>query len=506
MSLTLFEYPMVNPGPGPSVVNAGFNPMLWKFWRKDYQITKIDSVGGGDLLMIIITNNAAADSEIEVGDMLYVSDLILDTGNVIVLKAGIYEVLENVSGSLGAGDYGWKLKGTHNSAADQTLKSFSTGQDYTDWVCWMNVMKRNYKVQTKWRTIDIPSNAALGYYDKVLGDDIFSYSPRPDGYVEIDGSAVAKTMITPDFVVGANLYSDVLRPLMIGLGEPVNIGPYAKGVWDEGEEDAVGITDVAPADEDEIGYTYPIHSVVQGSNETNFHQYTMNLVQPAKFLTSFDIIPWYRGKPLPISYLFNPLDPPDDNTYAIGVRQYRIDDTQIDEQGAMLNGLGDSVDTLFLDQQFTLHDDTQWMQVFIGLRSGGVFTEIHSEVKRIELKPCTNNDLFLIWRNNLAGISAFVFSYNQDATFEVVENTKLTRRYTAYAENISPAEFEALQELNSVAFRNVDKQYAQAVYMQDGELYSRVINVLANNTYKTRFASRNFAIDIQVQNINMKLP
>lgn len=501
MALNLIEYPKVDFGTGGCSVWAGFSPMLWKFWRKDYQLTKIASDAPGDLRMIVITNDPDADAEILVGDQLYISDLTLDSTGQIIFRSGIYEVEANMTSSLPAAQYGFKLKNTHNSAGDTDLETDSTGVDYVDRICWMNVLKRNYKVITKWRKPDIPSDILLGYYAFIFREE-FSYSPAPNGYLEIDGQAIAKTLIKPEFVVGSiNMHTDILTPFMIGLNEPINIFPIAQGIWDEGDEEAVPVEDLFA---DENGTVYPVHAAINGGTLIN---YCMNLIQPAKFLTSFDVLPWYPGKALPLSYFFDPIDPPADNTYAITLVQYDISGVQINMQTAALNGLGDSIDTIYLDEQFTLSNLAHTMNVYIGEYSGGVYGPTHSEIKKVIRKTCSPNDLHLIWRNKLGGISNFVFGYNQDGIFEEQNADRLIRVITAYAESITASEFEALQELNSKAYTGRDTQYGQYILMQNAdETYTQVVNRVTNNEWRTRSSRRTFIVELQTEDIIQKLP
>lgn len=489
----------------PSRWVAAFSPVPVSFRRMDFQIDHVDYDAGTDEIIISVVNiSGEVAASVDVGDQIYVSNILDEATQGKLYDAGVFEV---TTVSTGGGYYNMHLKGTIG------IFSLTTVDGY------INVLKRDFTLEITVKTV-APFSFTAARFPKLINDK-FVYSGAPDGEIIFDLRQVYKAFLKADVPIDWSTDEVVLDKNAV-------LNAYLSAIpkWTGYEQD----------DANNVNFQatlYGVHAVLQVQQNdygNNLADYAIGNVDTPKFLTSFDVVPYYPGYPLTLSFLsiyWNEDDPVDVPTFFNNVdlkmRVYKSDgtDTTLTER---LYAYDDNAQTLpqyelihlVLNNIFDIPDDAVRMEVWLEeLDSGDVLIGPMTEVKQIEVKSVCKNPVYLSWRNNLGGVSHWLFDRNQEKDTNFKDRTLQT--LSMQVVNISRNVYDSLNEINATGvytqryitsldnLKGTDDQMYQRLYIITDELkVTEVTNVLTKSVINTKDDLYLFELNVQLPEVFSK--
>lgn len=533
---------------------AGFSPVPQKIIRRDFKVNQISYDVDGTLIRIEDlaygpTNSEYRETEgLNIGDSLYVSDLY-DTSVTPKLrfKAGIYQIRSITHDS--GNNYYLGLADNFNLFGGGVTIDDSTG--------YCNVLKRDYKVRIRFKTIAaiaFPSYDLLNDWDFWdLVPEWFEITSPPDGNMVFDLSRVFKSIMTPD--IDFDFENDevvkdshVINAHIENMTATFTTVNYAGNLYE--------LTSLVYApDESKPWWMYGVwanHSILQraavySSEVVNWKANNLFEYQivghsdgiPAKFLTPFQEITYWRGWPLTVNVLTmfwadqgveNGYELMDNFDLAVRacLKCYYQDgtDSTLIETVIPYDGGAQTIEQMVqlkfvINNIFDIPENAIrmefWLQSITDLGGGSFAYDDLTEHKVIKVAETCDNAVMLMWRNNLGGESWWQFSNNQevDTDYPAKERRVETMRLFAY---VNKNERDAITEMNSVApyfqpynktledTKATDTQMHQKVYIveSDGVTKQEVINVITKSAIETKHTMHAIEVNIQLPEVYTK--
>lgn len=431
--------------------NAVGNPIVYKLRRED-NLTTGTADDGGDLQLIFAGDLTAY---YQVGDELYI-------GLSEYAKIGTVTV---------------SVLDTGNTKVTLDIPYAGGGVDYIN-----NLSKRtDYKVEVE--VFDALTNLAIG--------PRLSFDYDVTGIVYADISGIVRAYLKADWndVTTADVEALTAKKVYVKYQEFFNVT-----YWETQNDSASPIVGV-----------FGIINILQFS-PPNFTRYAHggNLlgyfpnVNTAKWLTKFDVATMRRGYNFSLSVLWGIA------TMTLHVKQYNSAGVLVgDGTAAITKDVGTVVR---IDLTDVAPDATRML---VTMENGA---DILLEEFTVEISEPCENPVYLFWKNSLGGDAFWMFDESQDYGYTNSSGNKV-RRLTLYADNLTVAQWDGLNELNSISdiFQlniidyGMDNSIDKTHYRDDNQVYilsltgERVGVTVINTDNKSRTLNKKHSIQLTIE-------
>jgi hypothetical protein len=398
MPITVNQRPSTLISGNTSRWNAAKNPVVYKFVRKDYNITAVANSGGA--LQITVNANLATLTSAQGGPVVTGSVLYVNTDNGVY--NGFYTVVTCTNAANSVVTFG---ASTYTAAA-------TTG--------YINLNQRtNYYI-----AVDVCNGVSNAVITSMR------YAPARDG----------------------NILADVAGPLINSIGVD-NVFDYSLSTVTSDETTAyinfyVKYTEVwtgsSNAQTDDVANKfYALYGARQigdgyGGNLAEYVAFE-NGTPKAKFLTAFSRATLWMGYPFSLSIITS-----DNVTSTSNFIMTYFDSAggAISSSTATKAANGGKLLRFMPVKQLAIPSNAVYMTVRWE-RTGPLDL---TDPFFIDIKDPCSNPIMLWWRNSLGGDAWWMFEVNQEYGFRY-DNGRKARRYKLFADNLTLNQFDAIQEL-----------------------------------------------------------